>query len=279
MKNLHMGERTFKWIVRVFLLCCLLLVAFPVVWLVISSFKNQMEFMADPMAWPTVFRISNYAKAWKEMNLSAYLFNSLILVIGTAVLYFLMLSTTAYVLAKYKFRLRGALEMAYFIAMMIPAVLQLTPMYYLFDSVGWTDNRAALILIYSVISIPAGIFLVMGFVKQINDAFLEAAVIDGANEFQIFGNVILPMIKPVLFFSVLGNIMGTWNEYTIALTFISSPAKYPVSIGLHFMENSAGDKGIVFAGLVIALIPVLVLYGLFQKQIQEGVSADSGVKG
>ena len=115
--------------------------------------------------------------------------------------------------------------------------------------------------------------------RQINDVFLEAAYVEGASEFHIFLKIIVPMIKPILFFSVLGNIMGTWNEYTTALTFISSPDKYPVSIGLHFMETSVGDKGIVFAGLVIALIPILVLYGLFQKQIQEGVSIDSGVKG
>lgn len=274
-----MGERTLKWIIRIFLVFCLVLVAFPILWLVMSSFKNQMEFMADPMALPTVLRISNYVQAWKEMNLSTYLVNSLLLVLGTAVLYFVMLATTAYALGKFEFRFRGTLELAYFIAMMIPAVLQLTPMYYLFDSLGWTDNRLALILIYSVVSLPAGIFLVMGFVKQINDAFIEAAVIDGANEFQIFWRIVVPMIKPVLFFSVLGNIMGTWNEYTMALTFISTPEKYPVSIGLHFMENSVGDKGIVFAGLVIALIPILILYGLFQKQIQEGVSADAGVKG
>lgn len=279
MRNLHMSARTLKWFIRVFLIFCLLLVVFPIVWLVMSSFKNQMEFMADPMAWPVVWRVSNYVTAWNEMNLSVYLLNSLFLVIGTAILHFLMLSTTSYALAKYQFRLRGVLEMAYFIAMMIPVVLQLTPMYYLFGSLGWTDSRVALVLIYSVISLPAAIFLVTGFVHQINDAFIEAAVIDGANEFQIFGNVILPMIKPVLFFSVLGNIMGTWNEYTIALTFISTPEKYPVSIGLHFMENSVGDKGIVFAGLVLAMIPILVLYGLFQKQIQEGVSADAGVKG
>lgn len=277
--KIPVGKIFLKWFLRIFMLLCLLLVAFPVVWLAISSFKNQLEFMSDPMAMPEVWRFSNYITAWKEMNLSQYFVNSLLLVVGTALLYFVMLSTTSYILAKYRFRLKGAMRMCYFVAMMIPAVLMLTPMYYLFDSIGWTDNLIALMVIYAVISLPASIFMVSGFMAQINDAFLEAARLDGASEFQIFSKIVLPMVRPVLFFSVIGNIMGTWNEYTIALTFISSPEKYPVSIGLHFMENSVGDKGVVFAGLVIALIPVLVLYGLFQKQIQEGVSADEGVKG
>ena len=279
MKHLNIGERLLKWLIRLFLLVCILLVTFPLVWLLMSSFKNQMEFMQDPMALPEVLRIDNYLKAWNEMELSAYFLNSLFLVIGTAVLYAVMLSTSSYILAKYRFRFRGMMEGIYFIGMMIPAVLMLTPLYYMFDSFGWTDSLPALVLIYSVVSLPAGILLVTGFVRQINDVFLEAAYVEGASEIHIFLKIIVPMIKPILFFSVLGNIMGTWNEYTTALTFISSPDKYPVSIGLHFMETSVGDKGIVFAGLVIALVPILVLYGLFQKQIQEGVSIDSGVKG
>ncbi|MCQ2449208.1 MAG: carbohydrate ABC transporter permease [Clostridia bacterium] len=269
----------FKWIVRLFLLICLVLVVFPILWLVMSSFKNQMEFLADPMATPSVWRFANYVTAWKEMHLSVYLLNSLFLVVATAALHFLMVSTTSYILAKIPFKLNKGLELYYFFAMMIPAVLMLTPLYFLFDSVGFTDSLGALVLIYASVSLPTSIFLVTGFMRNINNAFTEAAFIDGANEFQIFWSVILPLVKPVLFFSVIGNIMGTWNEYTTALTFISTPEKYPVSIGLHFMETSVGDKGVVFAGLVIALVPVLVIYGLFQKQIQNGVSADEGVKG
>lgn len=277
--KLNVAEIIARWFIRVFLLFCLILVIFPIIWLIVSSFKNQMEFLADPMAIPEVWRVYNYVTAWKEMNLSAYFVNSLFLVAGTAVLYFIMLSTTTYILAKYDFRFRKTIEMFYFAAMMIPAVLLLTPMYFIFDSLHLTDNLFALNLIYSTISLPVGIFLVVAFVRQISDTFIEAAVIDGANEFQIYWNVILPMVKPVLFFSLIGNIMGTWNEYTIALTFISSPERYPVSIGLHFMENSVSDKGVVFAGLVIALIPILILYGLFQRQIQEGISTNEGVKG
>ena len=279
MNNINFSEKLFKWIIRLFLWICLVLVAFPLIWLIVSSFKNQMEFMANPMALPEVWRVHNYITAWEEMNLSAYFLNSFILVVATAFLFFVMLSTTSYILAKYQFRLRKFFEGAYFAAMMIPAVLLLTPMYYLFDSFGWVDSLPALVLIYSVISLPTAILLVVGFMRQINDSFMEAAVIDGANEFQIFLRVIVPLVKPILFFAVIGNMMGTWNEYTMALTFISTPEKYPVSIGLHFMETGTGDKGVVFAGLVLTLLPVLILYGVFQKQIQEGVSADEGIKG
>jgi len=244
-----------------------------------SSFKNQMEFLADPMALPTVWRASNYVTAFLEMDIYKYIINSLILVIGTALIYFAMLSTTSYIIAKYRCRLSKAMEILFFFGMMVPAVLRLTSMYFMFDDLGMTDKHITLMLIYSANALPGGVFLIATFMKQINNAFIEASVIDGATEFQIFGRVILPMTKPILFFSILTNMIGTWNEYTTALSFISTPEKYPLSIGLHFMEASTGDKGIVFAGLIIALIPVFTVYGVFQKQIQEGVSADSGVKG
>lgn len=107
-------------------------------------------------------------------------------------------------------------------------------------------------------------------------------MIDGANQFDIFFKIIMPLVKPSLFVVTILNVMGTWNEYVTALTFIHEQKKYTIAIGLSYLTNSGTydvDYGRTFAGLVIALIPILVLYAIFQKQIQNGVSSGEGVKG
>ncbi len=273
------SELLFKTLLRIFLLCCAITVLFPIVWMVLSSLKNNMEFYNDQMGLPTALRIVNYIKAWSKSNVSAYFLNSLTVILGTLALFTVMLATNAYIIAKFDFWGKKFLEGLYFAAIMVPSVLLLTPLYYQLEKAGLTDNLFVLMVIYAVQGLPVPLFLVIGFVRKIDQSFLEAATIDGAGEWTIFSRVVLPLIKPILFFSCLGNIMGTWNEYTTALVFINSEEKYTVSIGLHFLEQAAGDKGVLFAGLVISLVPILVLYGLFQKQIQEGVSTSDGVKG
>ena len=111
---------------------------------------------------------------------------------------------------------------------------------------------------------------------------MEAAEIDGASEFKKFFSIVIPCVKPALFVTILNNVLGTWNEYILALTFLSDEGKYTVPIGLSQLQNSATyrvEYGGLFAGLVIAMIPILIVYACFQKQLQEGVKSQGGVKG
>lgn len=268
-----------KFLVRVILIICGILVVFPLVWLVISSLKNNREFFVNQWGLPEVYRFSNYVTAWVKSNVSTYFLNSLIVVTGTVLIFGIMVAATAYILAKFSFRGKKLYEAFFFMGIMIPGVLKLTPLYFQLENVGLTDNLIVLMFIHAVTGLPVNLFMITGFMKSIDNAFLEAAVIDGATEWQIFRKIAVPLVKPILFFACLGSIMGTWNDYTIPLVFISDPKKYTVAIGLHFLELSESDRGVLFAGLIIAMIPVLILYGLFQRQIQEGVSAGDGVKG
>jgi len=191
-------------------------------------------------------------------------------------------STTSYILAKYRFPGAKIFEGFYFMAMMIPGVLLIIPLYFQMYNLHLTDNLFVLMVIYAVQSLPLGIFLLVGFIKNINGAFIEAAVIDGAGEWYVFTRVVIPFVRPILFFLGLGNIMGTWNEYVMALTFIQTEEKFTVPIGLSYLSQTMqyrADFGALFAGLVIATLPILILYFLFQKQILTGTEASEGLKG
>ena len=273
------GAKISRLLIRIILIVWGVLVVFPLVWMLISSLKNNMEFYVNQWGLPEVYRFSNYLIAWTKSNVSRYFLNSMIVVLGSVLLYGTMVSTNAYIFAKFRFRGKRILEALYFLGIMIPGVLKLTPLYFQLESVGLTDNLVVLMFIHAINGLPSHLIMLITFFKGIDNAFIEAAVIDGASEWQVFKNIAIPLVKPILFFTCIGNIMGTWNDYTIPLVFISDPKKYTVAIGLHFLELSESDRGILFAGLIISMIPVLILYGLFQKQIQEGVSAGDGVKG
>ncbi len=280
--RMPLSARIGRGVIRVFLILWGLTVAFPLIWVLYTSLKSNQEFFASPWALPAHPRWQNFVEAWHEANFAAYFGNSLLTVAVTLAITLLIVGANAYVIAKYRNRAIRALEKFYMVAMMVPSVLMLVPLYYMADRLAMTDSLLWLSVIYAVTGMPFSVFMMAGFVRGIHDALLEAATIDGASQFTIFFRIIVPLSKPSLFVVALLNVMGTWNEYITALTFIHDPAKYTIAIGLSYLTNSGTydvNYGRTFAGLAIALVPILIVYAIFQKQLQNGMSSGDGVKG
>ena len=280
--RMPLSTRIGRGVVRVFLILWGLTVAFPLIWVLYTSLKSNQEFFASPWALPAHPQWQNFVEAWQEANFAAYFGNSLLTVAVTLAITLLIVGANAYVIAKYRNRAVRALEKFYMVAMMVPSVLMLVPLYYMADRLAMTDSLLWLSVIYAVTGMPFSVFMMAGFVRGIHDALLEAATIDGASQFTIFFRIIVPLSKPSLFVVALLNVMGTWNEYITALTFIHDPAKYTIAIGLSYLTNSGTydvNYGRTFAGLAIALVPILIVYAIFQKQLQNGMSSGDGVKG
>lgn len=283
------------WILRLFLLVWAVVILFPLFWMLYTSVKERSEFIADRFALPENIWLINYQMAWMdsaaESSLVRYFGNTLLIVVLTVTLVLLMVAGTSYVLAKYKFKGVKIFETFYFIAMMIPSVLVLIPLWFQLRQLGntvfgsssaITDNVFTLSLVYAVQALPAYIFLVVGFIRKIDNGFIEAAVIDGAGEWTVFTKIIIPFIKPTLMFIALGNIMNVWNEYTQARTFLESESNYTISVGIQSIQNAftySFNYGALFACLVLSMIPIITLYIMFQKQIQSGTDAGEGIKG
>ena len=290
-----------RWLLRVLLYGWAVTIIFPVLWMFSTSLKSSRDFMlGDIWKWPKLMYLSNYVKAWEEANMGAYTFNTLFVVVLTVLIYVIMLTTTTYILGTYEFKLVKAVEKSYWAAMMIPGALLLVPLYFQVSSIGnviqralqvilnkpdltinISDNLVSLAIIYAVQSLPVPIFLVTGFVKGVNKSFLEAARIDGAGEWSIFSRVVLPFVKPIVLFQCLTCFMGTWNEYLTALTFLESDKNYTLSVGIQKLIAQftyQSDYGAIFAGLVISLLPILILYILFQNVIQNGTDMSEGLK-
>ncbi len=277
------GEIITRWVIRIFLLIWTLLVIFPLLWAIMTSFKSQKDFMGGAFNFPTVFLIENYATAWKEADFSKYFLNSVILSVGTVALTILFTLGSSYVIAKYRFKLFRFLDHFYSIFMMVPQMLLLIPLLKMCQSMHLTDGWMViptLMLLNAIQGVPFYVFLTLPFMRGLNNDILEAAEIDGTNEFQRFFHVVLPMVKPPLFIVSLLSFAGIWNEYAMSITFIKDPNYYTLSAGLNnLMTNATFGYGVKFAALIISMLPVLVLYAIFQKPLQNGLSASDGVKG
>lgn len=290
-----------RWLLRVFLYGWAVTVVFPLVWMVSTSLKSSQEFMTGNVwKWPELMFLTNFIKAWKEANMSAYALNTLFVTLFSVALYVLMLSTTSYIIGVYRFRFIRVVERFYWVSMMIPGALLLVPLYFQVSSIGdvlqnvvrfltgnpdisfnITDNLLTLAVIYAIQALPGGIYLLVGFVRGVDKSFMEAARIDGAGEWHIFSKVVLPFVKPILLFQCLTKFMGTWNEYLTALTFLESEDKYTLSVGIQKLITQftyQSDYGAIFAGLLISIIPILILYILFQNVIQNGTDMSEGLK-
>ncbi len=270
-------------VVRIFLIIWSLLIIFPILWAVLSSLKTNLEFGTNAWKLPEKLQWVNYKEAWEGANFSKYFLNSLILSVGTVALSIIMTATSAYVVGKFVHPVVKSIEVFYSIFMMVPQMLLLIPLLQMCKKLNMTKSNVVLFTLMitnALQSVPFYVFLLTPFMRSINNSILEAAEIDGANQFQSFITLVLPMIVPAIFMVGLLSFVGIWNEYVMSITFIKDPTKYTLSAGINELMNDAkAGQTLKFAALIIAMLPILIIYAIFQKPLQNGLSSSDGVKG
>lgn len=270
-------------IVRIFLVIWTILILFPLFWAILSSLKTNKEFAINAWTLPAELQWINYKNAWLGANFSKYFANSLMLSVGTVILSIIMTTSTAYVVGKFVHPVVKGVEVFYSVFMMVPQVLLLIPLLQMCKKLNMTKDDAVLftlMLTNALQGVPFYVFLLTPFVRSINNSILEAAEIDGANQFQAFSMLILPLIVPAIFMVGLLSFVGIWNEYIMSITFIKDQAKYTLSVGINELMNDAtAGETLKFAALIIAMLPILIVYAIFQKPLQDGLSSSDGVKG
>ena len=270
-------------VVRIFLIIWSILIIFPILWAVLSSLKTNIEFGTNAWKLPEKLQWVNYKEAWEGANFSKYFLNSLILSVGTVALSIIMTTTSAYVVGKFIHPVVKSIEIFYSIFMMVPQMLLLIPLLQMCKKLNMTKSNVVLFTLMitnALQGVPFYVFLLTPFMRSINNSILEAAEIDGANQFQAFAKLILPMVVPAIFMVGLLSFVGIWNEYIMSITFIKDPTKYTLSAGINELMNDATTgETLKVAALIIAMLPILIVYAIFQKPLQNGLSSSDGVKG
>jgi len=268
-----------------FLLIWGLLTTLPLLWAMVSAFKTNREFLLSPWGLPSVARFENFARAWTVANIGQYFVNSVIVVVISVPLTMLFGAMAAYVLSRYQFPGNRIIYFGFVGGLIFPVFLALVPLFFVVRNLGTVpvigpllglNSLLSLALVYVAFSMPFTVFFLTAFFRTQPTSIAEAAIIDGCSHFGLFFRVMLPMARPGLISIGLFNVLGHWNQYVLPVVLMNEPDKKVLAQGLAALAISQGYRGdwtALFAGLVIALLPVLIVYILFQKQVQAGLTA------
>lgn len=271
------GGATLNVFSHAFLVLWVVLAAGPLVWVALTAFRPSVEILSDPMGWPTSFHWENFTNAWTEASIGQYALNSLIILAGSLTGTMLLGSMAAYVIARFTFPGNRFIFMLFAGGMMFPVILALVPLFAVMENFGLLDTRPGLMIAYIAYSLPFTVFFLTSFFRTLPTGVQEAAMVDGASHTRTFFQIMLPMAKPGLVSIGIFNFLGQWNQYLLPLLLNNEEeGRYVLPQGLASLAVSQGyrgDWGALFAGLTIAMLPVLVVYAVFQRQVQAGLTA------
>lgn len=252
---------------------------YPLLWLVLNSLKTTPEIYANPWGLPEQFKWINYSDAWTTGSTGKYLWNSVFITVITLFIVVVISSMAAFALSKLRWK-GSKLTLGYIlIGMMVPIHATLIPLFVYFSKLGMVDSQLGLIIIYAAFALPAAILILSGFLSAIPNELMEASVIDGCTAYGLFWRVILPVSKSALMTIIIFSFVSIWNELLTALVFISDPSKMTLPVGLsNFKDQYTTDFAPMFAAILMATIPTLIVCAIFSKRIMSGM-AEGALKG
>lgn len=260
-----------------FLQAVLLLNAFimiyPLVVMLLSSFKTNAEIFTSPFALPQSFSLTNLEAVWTGTNFVRYLANSVI-VTGAATLVILVTGTmAAYAIARYRFRGNGLVLMFFLSGMTVPLKLAVIPLFIQLDALGLVNSQAGLVLVYVAMGIPSAVFIMTGFLRSLPRELEESARIDGAGELRVMVSIMLPLARPAMVIVTIQNAVPIWNDFFFPLILITSDSLKTLPQGLTvFMGEFTTNWGVLFTGLSLAALPVTLVYIALSRQFIAGLT-------
>ena len=255
-----------------------ILIIYPMFWIVMSSFKDYNGIFKDVWGLPKEWLFENYKTAW-DRGISNYFINSLIVSAGTIAGVVVLTTFAAFGICQLKNKLASVCFLAIMGGLLLSPQVCLLPLYMLLKNMGIKDTYAALIIPYIAFRIPVSVMLIRSFFIGIPKDLEESALIDGASLFQIYRKIYLPLSKPIVSTVVFMTAYYAWNEFVFATMFIDSSQRQTIPVGLMvFSDGLMTNWGVVMAGMVIACLPIIVLFIVMQKSFIRGITAGS-VKG
>ncbi|WP_282792770.1 carbohydrate ABC transporter permease [Streptomyces sp. CC224B] len=275
-----MEGRTLNAFSHGFLVLWAIMIVLPLFWILLGNFKSDSQIKSSAWTWPTEWSLDAFQRGW-EKGVGDYLLNTLIVMAFSIPLTMLLGAMAAYVLARYEFFGNRFLYYFFVAGSMFPVFLALVPLYFMVDRLGMLNTYQGLILVYVAYSLPFTVFYLHSFFRTLPTAVHEAAVIDGASHTRVFFQIMVPMAKPGLISVGIFNVLGQWNQYILPLTLMQKQSggdedRSMLAQGLVSLMNQGNyetDLPALYAGMTISMIPVLVVYVSFQRQVQSGLTA------
>lgn len=268
-----------KTLVYIILLVITAAMVVPFLWMLSASIKSNREvFLMDPFVWiPEVPKWDNYVKIWTKIPLLKFVSNTVYLTIVVTFLQLLTSSFAAYSFAKLEFKHKNALFLAYIATIAMPWQVYMVPQFIMMRGMGLNDKLLAMICLQAFSAF--GVFMMKQFYEGIPTELCEAARIDGMSEYKIYARIMLPLSKPALSTLTIFTFVNTWNDYLGPLIYLKTESKKTIQLGLKmFIGQYSSEYGLIMAGSIVSLVPVIVVFLCLQKYFVEGVAA-TGLKG
>ncbi|MDR1108514.1 MAG: carbohydrate ABC transporter permease [Spirochaetaceae bacterium] len=275
MADVQKGPLPAKLAIYLVMFVFTLLALYPLLWLVVQSFKTTQEYLtSSKLALPKLWFPGNYSYAWRVGNFGILLLNSIFYTVVTVVSVVVLGFMAGFAFAKIKSRATPLLHGVFIIGILLTLQSIMVPLFLMVNAVGLYNTRLGILIPYIGIGLPMGVYLGTEFIRSIPDALIESARIDGAKYLRIFASIIFPMSAPVAMTVGILTFTGTWNEFMLINILTSSDAIKSIPVGINrFSGSLASDYGKQFSALVIGMIPMVTFYLIFRKQITKGVAA------
>ncbi len=249
---------------------------FPMVWMVMSSFKSNAAIFASPFALPTSIDLGRWAQAFEVGHIGQYAVNSAIATSVSVTGILLLGAGAAFAFSRYRFRGRSALMGLFALGLLLPLQSYFIAQSSLFTQLAITDTRMALIIPYTAMGLPLAIYLLKVYLDALPEELFEAARIDGAGDLGLFRALAMPLLRPGLSTVAIFSALSTWNEFLLALLYIQDDSLKTIPTGLlAFSSRYVTDYSLLFSALSIITLPMIVIYVVFNRQIVEGITAGS----
>lgn len=268
------GERVVGGLSQGVLILASVVVVLPFLWTVMSSFKTPAQVLQSPFALPDTLHFENYANAWTTAGIGSFFVNTLIVVGGALVLTMLMGSMCAYFLARFRFIGNRAIYLLMIAGLTFPIFLAIVPLFFILKGLGLLGTLPGLALTYSAFALPFTVFFMVPFFRALPTSVTEAAAIDGAGEWRTFFLIIVPMARPAIATLSILNFVGLWNQFLLPVALNPDQSKYVLTQGMAAFAGTAGysiDYGALFAAVVMTVVPVLIVYLIFQRALSGSV--------
>lgn len=255
------------WLIAAFVILLIL-------WVTMTAFKSNGEILASPFAPPAEWSLDNIIRAWNVGNLGTAFANSAIVATLSVIVGLVLATGVAYAVTCIPFRGASVIYLLFAVGVGVPMQALIVPTFLNMNSLGLRDSLWSLVLVYAVFSLPKAVFLLAAFMSEIPRELREAAAIDGAGHFRIFGRIMVPLARPAIATVGIIDFIGAWNEYVYASVLVTSPESRTLPVGLaNFQSEYASSYGLVAAGILLSIVPVIVVYILFQRQVVSGLAA------
>ncbi len=265
--------------IYIFLTILALIYILPLVWIVVTSLKDDSTIMTSPWAMPERLMWENYSFSWTKGNLGVATLNSAIVCVVTLIVSMIVGAMAAYAIAKLRWKLSKIMLVYFMAGMMIPVHCVLIPLFIQFSKIGLSNTLVGIIIPYITFSLPITIYIMVGFFEGIPAELFESACIDGCSVYKMFGTIALPLAKTGFMVTGLMTFVSNWNELLVAMVFISDETKKTLPVSLtKFVGPYNTNYSQMFAAIILAVIPTIVVYCCFANQIVEGLTAGA-VKG